>query len=103
MKSGKERKNRTRDGIEIIDLDEPEEKSSQSAGKQRRSKAGKQMKRGVRQTGRRGSFQTDGRNTGKASGKSGRNLEFLIITYLFLALFLGMMAYLVFFSDIPER
>ena len=100
MNPGKERKSRTRDGIEIIDLDGPEERGSRSAGKQRqRRSAGQHTEHSRRQAGQDHRPRTEKRNPGKrTSTKSGRNLEFLIITYLFLALFLGMIVYLVVFQ-----
>ena len=67
-KNATQRKNRKRDTIEVMDLDRQTEKRDRPQNSMKRTK----------------------------SKKSGRNLEFLIITYLFLALFLLMIGYFIY-------
>lgn len=43
------------------------------------------------------------RSSMRRSKKSGRNLEFLIITYLFLAIFIGMISYFIYFQMVKSE
>ena len=68
------RTNQVRHGIEIMNLDQAERQTAGSRNSMR-----------------------------KKSMKSGRNLEFLIITYLFLAIFIGMIGYFVYFQLVKSE
>ena len=68
------RTNQVRHGIEIMNLDQAEHQTANPRDSMR-----------------------------KKSMKSGRNLEFLIITYLFLAIFIGMIGYFVYFQLVKSE
>ena len=68
---------------------------SRTADRRKKAKGTQDRRRQPREEGR---AQTAGSAKRKTSGTSGRNLEFLIITYVFLAIFLGMIAWLVYFQ-----
>lgn len=72
--SKSQRQNRGRQQIDVMNLDQPERETES----------------------RRGSMRTRSR-------KSGRNLEFLIITYLFLAIFIGMIGYFIYFQLVKSE
>ena len=102
--SERERKSKFTDQIEMINLDGPEKTGAKrsghtrSAGRQTAGRKPKGTQDRRRQPREEGRAQTAGSAKRKTSGTSGRNLEFLIITYVFLAIFLGMIAWLVYFQ-----
>ena len=72
--SRSQRTNQVRQGIEVMNLDQAERAAANPRGSMK-----------------------------KTSKKSGRNLEFLIITYLFLAIFIGMIGYFVYFQLVKSE
>ncbi len=87
-KRGKDRgDSRVSDDLEMIDLDSPQD-NTKTAGHRKRKRAA---------AGRREEAGRDTDRT-KRSKKSGRNREFLIITYVFVGLFCLLIGYLAYFQ-----
>ena len=113
-------------GLYIMRQDEEGELNEQKSRgrKQKRDYSGRRKSTAVRsqqkpkiksgQTGYRGHESGSGRprdgassrfdeTRSRKSGKTGRNLEFLIITYLFLTIFIGMIGYFVYFQLVKSE
>ena len=75
--SKSQRSNRVRQGIEVMNLDQADREAARPHGSMR--------------------------TRSRKSGKTGRNLEFLIITYLFLTIFIGMIGYFVYFQLVKSE
>ena len=75
--SKSQRSNRVRQGIEVMNLDQADREAARP--------------------------HASTRTRLRKSGRTGRNLEFLIITYLFLAIFIGMIGYFVYFQLVKSE